>query len=328
MYLLITIDTEGDNPWAKMGYENSTRNARFLPRFQELCDAFGYKPTYLTSYEMAKDEIFIEFAVDTLKRNNCEIGLHPHPWNSPPEYKLTSDDMLMQPYLIEYPEHIIREKIKVHTELLEEGLGSKIYSHRAGRWAFNSTYAKILCEFGYKVDCSVTPYVKDILLHRSDSGSVKVMLPDYSVFPAEPYFLDEEDISRAGHLPLLEVPMSVIPNYGLIRSFIYELLPSVGCKRLYRGVFGPPLKWFRPYRRRHRQLLQVPRKRMKDGSDYVMFMTHSPELMPGGNPEFRNEQEIDRLYDDIQGCFQWLHQKGVKGVTCWEFYKSFVGPER
>ena len=309
--------------WACKGNQNTTKHARSLPRFQELCDVFGYKPTYLTSYEMAKDEFFIEFAADALKRGTCEVGLHPHSWNSPPQYKLTSDDMVLQPYLIEYPENIIREKVKVHTELLEDRFDSKIYSHRAGRWAFNSTYAKILCEFGYKVDCSVTPYAKDIIPKRLDSEPVKVDLPDYSKFPAEPYFPDKEDISRAGDLPLLEIPMTVVPNYGRAFSSVYESLPGRMCKRLFRGVFGTPVRWFRPSRRRPGDLMRVAKAKLRDNSNYIMFMIHSSELMPGCNPQFRTENEVDRLFDNIRNTFQWLHEHGAIGASCIEFCDKF-----
>lgn len=324
MYLIITIDTEGDNAWDRKGYENSTKNARFLPRFQELCDSFGYKPTYLTSYEMAKDEFFIEFAADTLKRGACEVGLHPHPWNSPPEYKLTCDDMALHPYLIEYPENIIREKIKIHTELLEARLGTKMYSHRAGRWAFNSVYANVLCEFGYKVDCSVTPYEKEILPGRFGSEPVRVTLPDYSTFPSEPYFLDESDISQPGSLPLLEIPVTIIPNYGRILSAVYyNLIPKGIYRRLFRRILGTPVKWFRPLRRRPSGLMQVAKRKIRDNSDYIMFMLHSSELMPGGSPQFRNEKEIDKLYEDIHRIFQWLYDRNVTGATCYEFHHLF-----
>ena len=49
---LITIDTEGDNLWARPR-AISTKNAHFLPRFQALCERHGLRPTYLVNYEMA-----------------------------------------------------------------------------------------------------------------------------------------------------------------------------------------------------------------------------------------------------------------------------------
>ncbi len=96
MKLLITIDTECDNAWTKTA-QLSTPNARFIPRFQELSERFSYKPTYLTSHEMAKDEFFVEFAHDLLRRYTAEIGAHPHAWNSPPRYNLISDNMRLHP---------------------------------------------------------------------------------------------------------------------------------------------------------------------------------------------------------------------------------------
>lgn len=51
---LITIDTEGDNLWGRNAGAATVRNAEHLPRFQELCGRFGFKPTHLTNREMAR----------------------------------------------------------------------------------------------------------------------------------------------------------------------------------------------------------------------------------------------------------------------------------
>src|SRR5262252_5784664 len=96
---IITIDTEGDDIWSKPR-EITTRNAGYLPRFQALCERFGFKPVYLTNYEMAMSDAFVEFGRDALARGVGEIGMHLHAWNSPPIVPLTSDDFRFQPYLI------------------------------------------------------------------------------------------------------------------------------------------------------------------------------------------------------------------------------------
>lgn len=64
---VITVDTEGDDLWAKPR-EITTRNAQYLPRFQSLCERFRFKPVYLTNYEMAMSDIFVEFARDVVVR--------------------------------------------------------------------------------------------------------------------------------------------------------------------------------------------------------------------------------------------------------------------
>lgn len=47
---------------------------------------------------------------------------------------------------------------------------------------------------------------------------------------------------------------------------------------------------------------------------YAMFMLHSSELMPGANPTFKNENDIDKLYSDIKEFF--LHiEKRFYGIT-------------
>lgn len=73
---LITIDTEGDNLWQKND-SITTENAKYLPRFQAVCEKYGFKPVYLTNYEMAIDPFLLSLA-----RRDCpgtaEIGMHLH----------------------------------------------------------------------------------------------------------------------------------------------------------------------------------------------------------------------------------------------------------
>ena len=68
---IITVDTEGDDIWSRP-HEITTRNASFLPRFQSLCERFGFKPVYLANYEMAMSEAFVEFALKRVVAN-CAI---------------------------------------------------------------------------------------------------------------------------------------------------------------------------------------------------------------------------------------------------------------
>ena len=60
---LISIDTEGDNLWNwEYGKEITTENSLFVPRFQNLCEKYGFKPTYLIHghihlYDMREERI-------------------------------------------------------------------------------------------------------------------------------------------------------------------------------------------------------------------------------------------------------------------------------
>ena len=88
---LISIDTEGDNLWSwKSGQEIKTENSRYLDRFQNLCNEYGFKPTYLTNYEMIENSSFAAWLKKKSLANECEVGMHLHAWSTPPDVKLYS----------------------------------------------------------------------------------------------------------------------------------------------------------------------------------------------------------------------------------------------
>lgn len=91
-YLIITVDTEGDNMWRSMFSQNSVehrisiQNGKFLPRFQRLCESYGFVPTYLVDYEMTESEPLREMARTGVPAKRLEIGMHMHAWSTPPYY--------------------------------------------------------------------------------------------------------------------------------------------------------------------------------------------------------------------------------------------------
>lgn len=269
---LITIDTEGDNLWQKHD-SITTENARYLPRFQQLCEKYGFKPVYLTNYEMAIDPAYREFARDVIARGVAEIGMHLHAWNSPPIAPLTADDWRYKPYLIEYRDAVMREKVAHMTHLLEDTFQTKIVSHRAGRWAFDERYARLLMEYGYQVDCSVTPRVNWQMAKGDPEGNGGT---DYRKFPQHAYFIDENDISLEGHSRLLEVPMSIQYKHpGWLNSL------KQGYDRLRGKVRSPSVHWLRPMGGNVAAMKRVVEQTLAQGNDYVEYMLHSSEYMPG-----------------------------------------------
>ncbi|MGK3126755.1 deacetylase [Candidatus Pantoea formicae] len=312
---LITIDTEGDNLWQNHD-KITTRNATFLPRFQSLCERYNFKPTWLTNYEMAIDPVYIEFAKDVISRDTGEVGMHLHAWNSPPFYDLTGDDWRNKPYLIEYSEELIRKKTEYMTLLLEDTFQRKMLSHRAGRWAFNAYYASILVELGYQVDCSVTPKVdwrRSIGNPQGQGGS------NYFDFPQHAYFLDLNDIAKPGDSSLLEVPMSTqLRHSPLVNSFKRVI-------KQFRGKeYQPSVNWLRPSGGNLDRMKSVVNEALSRGSDYVEFMLHSSEFMPAGSPTFKNEEQIEILYSDLEELFSWLESR-TTGMTLAEYYLKFKG---
>jgi len=314
-YFLITIDTEGDNLWSKPS-TITTKNAAYLYRFQELCEAHDFKPTYLTNYEMATSQTFIQFGKDILERKTGEIGMHLHGWNSPPLASLTKDDFKTQPYLIEYDKEVMREKIIYLTNLLEETFGIKMVSHRAGRWAFNEDYAEILHELGYKIDCSVTPFVN---WKNKKGDPSKAGGSNYEYSPREAYFVDINDINSEGNSKLLEIPMTIIPTQCKFNKFVSKRCKDRSLSKKISNKLFPGVYWLRPNGKNLKELLYIVNEAINNNSKYVEFMLHSSELMPGGSPTFPTDRHIEKLYDDLKLLFGSIN-KAFKGATLEEFY--------
>jgi hypothetical protein len=320
---IVTVDTEGDNLWGKPR-AITTRNAAYLPRFQRLCEKYRCKPVYLTNYEMALSDVFVDFARDVVSRGAGEVGMHLHAWNSPPLAALTRDDFLHQPFLIEYPDRVMREKIHAITGLLEERFERKMVSHRAGRWAFDGRYAAMLLDEGYLVDCSVTPGVDWSATPGDPDGNGG---SDYTSFPDGPYILSPPDISKASRAGLLEVPMTVRPSRLFRRSpWAYR---APGLRRIVRKA-SPARRWLCPVALLEKHnldaMLGLARQVRDEKPTHVQFMLHSSELMPGGSPSFQGAAQIDRLYACLELLFEEL-ARWCRGMTLAEFRGRWLNQE-
>ncbi|MCM1047901.1 MAG: hypothetical protein NC433_05705 [Clostridiales bacterium] len=309
-YFIITIDTEGDDQWSwKPGREITTENVKYLPRFQNLCNKYGFKPVWLSNYEMMQDAGYVDFISSVEASGTGELGMHLHAWSTPPFYKLPIQEK-GAPYLIEYPDEIMEEKIVKMTETIKQRTGIVPVSHRAGRWATDSRYFSLLDKYGYLADCSVTP-------HENWKGSIGMTRDfggtDYTGFPENPYIIEGTNI--------LEVPVTV----RNVHSLIFEDTLSVRniARSFYRVWKGQNL-WCNPNRMGLHGLKNIADHisiSSKAGDDYLMFFTHSSQLMPGGSPQYRTIESIELLYKKLEAFFQYISRSYV-GITLREFYLS------
>lgn len=304
--LLISIDTEGDNLWDwSIGKKITTENALYIPQFQKLCEEYYFKPVYLTNYEMANDNRFVGFAKEKQFLGKCEIGMHLHAWNTPPfdeNLPVRQDCVPGAPYLIEYSDQSMEEKIKIMTELLTEKFEFKPISHRAGRWAMNDVYFKLLDKNGYQVDCSVTPGI-DWGVNPGQSLDSKGS--NYKYYCPYPYFVS--------HTKMREFPVTVFVNHKVIKPDKWTI--SLMARSLIHSIKGNVL-WLRPTGKNLNECLFVLNEVMRSKDyEYAMFMLHSSELMPGGSPTFKNTEQVKVLNAHIQKIFEKASKLGFDGIT-------------
>lgn len=297
---IITVDTEGDNLWCHHpGDEITTRNAAYIPRFQNMCEEFGFKPVYLTNYEMACSERFVADARDWLERGTCEIGVHLHAWNNPPVYNIEGPYQ-GQPYLIEYPEEVMREKFRTLYNLLTERFGVTPKSHRSGRWAMDATYFGILKEFGIETDCSFTPFISWVGSPGITRGG-----SDYTRADVKPSVIDG----------VLEVPMTV--------RLSHWPLSGKPKRKLQTLLHGRPV-WLRPAMERTEAMTGLIDKVDREGTDFLEFMIHSSELMPGGSPYNLTQEDVERFYAKIRAVFERAASRGYEGRTLSEYHSLIL----
>ena len=303
---IITIDTEGDNLWDwKPGNVITTENALYLKRFQNLANKYAFKPVWLSNYEMIADDRYVEFITEVEDDNTGELGMHLHAWSTPPDFALDYSQT-GAPYLIEYPTNIMEEKICNMTSFIKERTGITPISHRSGRWAMDDRYFELLAKYGYKIDCSVTP-------HRNWSTevgqSMRSVGVDYSNYQEIPYFYKE----------ILEVPVSIRKTNHFFLPTRLTLRKIVGAT--YRAIKGE-IVWLRPTGSNLNQMLWLINHINNSDADYIMFMLHSSEMMPGGSPTFKTEADIEKMYSDVENVFS-VASKKFEGCTLREYHNSF-----
>lgn len=306
MPFLITIDTEGDNLWGRP-VKITTENRAFAARFQMLSQKYGFKPVWLVNWEVVQDAAYMEMLLKWQQSGAAEIGMHLHAWNSPPDFDLTGNDFHHQPYLIDYPENVMEEKIAFMTQSIEKITGKKPVSHRAGRWAMDERYFGLLAKYGYKVDCSVTPNVD----WRKIPGAPGRGGSDYTGYSAKPYFTPQG---------ILEVPMTIRTEKA--SGFWGWAQELSGFPGKLVNKFIPSLHWLRPNGRNLRPMTNLVKAAEKEQSTHLEFMLHSSELMPGGSPYFKSKGSVENLYRDIESLFQEIAPL-CTGLTLEEFHHQY-----
>ena len=235
----------------------------------------------------------------------------------------------------------MREKVGYLTALLEDTFAVKMTGHRAGRWSFNETYARVLLENGYETDCSVTPHIswENDLGDPNGAGGT-----DYTAFPERPYRVDLGNISREGDGPLLEVPMTIVAGAPWRRT-VGGMFPAASLPGRVAGRLAPQVRWLRPTGRNRKAMRKIVEQAVAERREHVEFMLHSSELMPGGSPGFpraratsrakslsatgllsfgvsARARDIEVLYSDLDALFQSAGSL-CRGTTLSEFQRQF-----
>lgn len=304
---IVTIDVEPDNVWVDT-HSRSLRNVEHLPFFHRLCQNYGVRPTYLVSWSVAKDDVCASILERLLSYGDCELGIHPHLWETLP---IVEQDSSGKAWVgPDYIKEVLEAKLTSLVNLIKKLFGAPL-SHRAGRWGLDTRQIDVLTSLGVRIDTSVIPGID-----WSSTGIV-----DYTHAPLLPYFMSTEDICRSGATELLEVPCTIKPGLRLF-----------GCEniRYFSAAinrFGLRNKWLRaaPKVSAH-NLLDVcswANGRMPQ----LNLMSHSSEFMAGGSPYWCTDADVAQHFDVYHKIFSWWQKNGIEPKTLSEFRTSCISDQ-
>jgi hypothetical protein len=307
--LLVGIDTEADDQWSLEGRQKlEVRNAARLPALQTLFDAFGVRPAYLVTHEMATRPESAGILRELAKTGRCEIGTHLHPWSSPP---FRPEDLDGHTYPNNLPADVLERQITELTNVIESEIGVRSTTYRAGRNGFDGRTLPVLERLGYTVDTSVDPLFNE----------VRKRGPMFGGAPVEPYHPDYDDVRRRGASPVLEVPISSATDPGLPKGLeaLYTKMPPLP----YRGALkrlGLRAVWLRPSYSPLEGMKALASRLAARGVPCLNVIFHSSELLPGGSPYNRDEASVTRFLDELRRFLEYATTRlGATGCTFAQF---------
>ena len=309
--VLLGVDTEADDQWSAAGRDKiALRNIPELPRLQKLCNRYGVRPTYLVTYEVARDPASRSVLRELAQEGRCEIGSHHHPWTTPPP----SDGHLF-PLNLDLEQ--FRSQLRALTEAVGEVTGESPVSYRSGRNGFTGSHVGVLESLGYTVDSSVDPFFNE----RTKGG------PSFAGARLEPYFVSGEDPRRAGASRLLEIPISSALNRRLphrLEEAYADFTPSYTFRRVLRLLRLVRPIWLRPSYSKTEDMLWLAAHLLKTQTPVANIIFHSSELLPGGSPYNTTHEDVENFYKNLEALLSFLTERGVEGRTFREFHQEWV----
>ncbi len=327
---VVTIDVEADNEWDQQA-EPTYENIQALSAFQELCDGYGVRPTYLVTYDVTADKDSLSVLRELSEEANCEIGAHTHGWRTPPFYSPLDSDTLCHAYLYEYPPSVHADKVKTLTEHLEQVFQVKMTSHRAGRWGLDTYTLSLLEVNGYTVDTSVTPFHcwTDYKGDPAGRGG-----PDFLNAPHGPYYPASEDVCRRGNSGVLEVPVSIRIFSPMLRvnwgRWFGRLYSGDGCarrtvRRVVRRLGIAERVSLNPATNRTRNMIRLVAELIRGNEPVLNMAFHSSELLAGASPNVVGSDDEEQVWGALQQAFAYVSEyPEVRKQTLTQYARQYT----
>jgi hypothetical protein len=304
--VFITIDTEEDQWGDYVSKNNSVENVYRLPELQRLFNRYGAIPTYLIDYPVASDNKAVNILSRFQGLGQCDIGMHCHPWNTPPIKEEISDHNSM---MCNLEPKLVHSKLEMLHTKIEKGFGKAPSTFRTGRWGFGPWVADSLIRLQYKIDTSVSPFVD----WSADGG------PDYGNAPTGAYRLEPGEILKPrpdGRL--MEVPATVgfyQKSFRRCQRTLKWINAHTSAKLRLKGILDRlgllNFRWLSPELSSGEDMVRLAQTCLDNGSNYLNMSFHSNSMLPGCGPFVKDEDGLKRFLGEIETFLRFAAHKNL-----------------
>jgi len=304
----VTVDTEEEWDW-DAGYPTTNltlRNIAELPRLQDAFARHGAAVTYFVNYAVLSDSTARRTILDLAHRPSVEIGMHIHPWNTPP-LAHRGPVTPRETFLHNLPPDLTRAKLESVYGLFDKH-GLRPTSFRGGRFSTSEVVQDFLRDKKFVADASVLPFstwADDGAPDYRDRRPVPVRrsrrrpdeqalweLPSTMGFSRRPFGLWHRVFQLVSSTPLRHLRLiGLAERIGLVRRAWLSFESPLG---------RPMLPFLRLLRK-----LRLP---------CVDFMLHSSSLLVGGSGFTRTAADRERMFASIDEVL------GI--VSAWSDFQS------
>jgi len=309
MHLAVTIDTEEDNWGDYSSASFGVENIKKIPSLQNIFDKYNVVPTYLVTYPVATNTGSVNILKEILQRGKCEIGMHCHPWSTPPfeEERNPYNSMLCN-----LPYDLQRKKMSVLHEAITQHFGTEPTSFRAGRWGFGLSIAQILNQMGYKVDSSLLAFE-----NWTDYGG-----PNCSdVSPRAFIYGNQEGLQTNPQDQLLEIPATAgfaQQNFELCNRAWYLLGGKLMQKLHVRGILARlrvlNKVWLSPETSNSSDLMRLTNAMMRQDCQIINMFFHSTALKAGLSPFVKTKDDEVQFLHRIENFLAFIQRAGIESI--------------
>lgn len=304
--ILLTVDTEEAFDWRANGSDGYwLTSPSDLDAFQAICDARGIRPLYFLTYPLISNAKSAQYFRTLSDEGRADLGLHLHPWTTPPESEFRDQYYSWQSNL---PFDVQLEKLKTLAGIFEETFGKPAIAHRAGRYGIDLDSYGALAKIGIRHDFSPSP-----CFDFSHHGG-----PDFSGMANTPFIVETP-----------QSKISVTPVCGSrtvrgTRIFIrtadrnavgYPQDPMRAMRHKLTAPLTAPLR-LSCEQSSLSDLKQLTRKFRLAETPILVFSFHSTSMTVGANPYARTQGAVTGMLDLISDYLDYVVQDlGIEPVS-------------